>query len=229
MPGLPLAEFTRDHATHVVSLGAYCAAAHNIRRFYGVETAYCFDWWVTPLTGLAKFFENPDADALYRSTDLQPVVNDAGIPVIINRHIGIEYFHEFKVTGTEDGPRVAASFDEDVPKARDRTAALIKRLMALNAAGNRIAFLRTAFPRDFDEDAPALCARLAAALDRCFDQATYTAVMASTRAVAWTLPPGFTSLRFVATQAADWRGHPPDWDAFLTSTGIVLPAAPAPG
>ncbi|MBP0464674.1 hypothetical protein J5Y09_12210 [Roseomonas sp. PWR1] len=222
MPRLPLAEFNREQATHVVSLGAYCAAAHNIRRYYGIETAYCFDWWVTPLTALPKLFDTPDADALYRRGDLMPVVNDAGIPVVINRHVGIEYFHEFKVIGTEDGPRVTEAFEGEVAQARERTAALLARLLALNAPGRRIAFLRTAFPRDFQEDAAALTARLAASLDRCFDRASYTVVMGTTRAVAWTLPPGFTSLRLVATQAADWRGHPPDWDAFLASTGIAI-------
>ncbi len=220
MPGIPLHDFAAHPATHVVSLGGDCAVAHNIRRSFGTDTAYCFDWWLTPAQGAAMLLERPEVDRLYDPASLDAYINDGGVPSVRNRDLGIQFFHEF--ARTHEGDRVVlTNAEQDLAKARSRTARLIDRLVALDAPGNRIAFIRTA-RRD---DTRAGLETLAAALRHRFARADYTVVLGKYGAAFGDLPHGFARVAFQATATADWRGHPPDWDRFLAATGLRLAGA----
>lgn len=41
-----------------ISLGSNCEVSYNIRRFFGFEAAYPFDWWITPLSPVPKLIES---------------------------------------------------------------------------------------------------------------------------------------------------------------------------
>ncbi len=221
MPGIPLQDFAAHTATHVVSLGGDCAVAHNIRRYFGIDTAYCFDWWLSPAHGVAMLLETPEIDRLYDPERLDAYINEGGVPSVRNRDLGIQFFHEF--ARTRDGDQVVLTHpDRDLAKARSRTAHLIERLVALDAPGNRIAFIRTA-RRD---DTQAGLVALAAALQHRFARADYTVVLGRYGAAPDDLPHGFARVGFRVTATADWRGHPPDWNHFLAATGLRLAGAP---
>jgi hypothetical protein len=226
MPSVPLADFTRHDATHVISLGGDCAVAHNIRRALRTDIAYCFDWWLTPAQGAAKLLENPSIDLIYDPALIEPYVNENGVSSVRNSALDIQFFHEFRRKRDHQAVLLTHAAD-DLAKARARTARLLDRLLAADAPGHRIAFIRT--PRATDRrDGVATClAALAAALEKRFARAAYTVVLGRYRAPQEALPHGFARVPFEVTAQADWRGHAPDWDRFLAASGVGLAGTPA--
>lgn len=224
MPGVSLAEFNQRPATHVVSLGAYCATAYNLRRYYEQAgerlPAHNFDWWISPLSGLIQFFEEPDLEGLYDIEALECVVAEDGFPVVRHKRLGIEFVHEFQRRTLTPALVDAPGFLADLAKAKERTLALGTRLLGLNREGNHVAFFRTAHPSDFG-DAGGQLARLVAVLDTVYDKATYTVVVTHGQQDAWPMARGGAFVPFASTGKGDWRGHEPDWNVFLAGTGIM--------
>ncbi len=47
----------------IVSLGGNCMLTMEMRKFFGIEAANLFDWWITPGDALVRLVEN-DFDGL---------------------------------------------------------------------------------------------------------------------------------------------------------------------
>lgn len=64
----------------IISFGTNCELTHNLRRVYGLEEAFPFDWWITPLTSLRPLIEGGFAfdiedGNLERTADRMSVMN----------------------------------------------------------------------------------------------------------------------------------------------------------
>lgn len=221
MPSVPLADFTCQPATHIISLGGDCAVAQNIRRVFSTDIAYCFDWWLTPALGAARLLEDPSIDLIYDPALIEAYVNENGVPSVRNTTLDIQFFHEFR--RAQDGAAVVlTNATADIAKARARTALLLERLLAADTPDHRIAFIRTPRAADRRDGVTAALAALASALEKRFAHATYTVVLGRYRAPQEALPHGFTRVPFELTAKADWRGHPPDGDRFFAVSGLRL-------
>lgn len=186
---MELPVFRREPATHIVSLGMRCVVAHNLRRFYDFSTAYPFDWWVTPAIGLTALLAEPDVDALYDVSQLS--LAEGGKSVC---HVnGIRLFHEFARDKTQRAKPVRPGWQDALAAPRERTAALVQRLLKLNAPGNRIAFFRQPDKR---------VGKIAAALAARFPLAEWTLI-------------GLAPIEKDAALEKDWRGDPARWDHVL--------------
>ena len=75
----------------VISLGTNCEIAFNLRRHFGIERAYPFDWWFTPLDAVASVLASRFAVDIDRD-NLQAV---GGGRSILNRKYRILHHHDF--------------------------------------------------------------------------------------------------------------------------------------
>lgn len=83
---------------HIISLGARCQTAHQIRRYFGVQTPWPFDWWVTPTMSLIELLEN-DFDGLFDPNCLE--IGDGKAPGdgkhwTLCRRTGVIHAHDFE-------------------------------------------------------------------------------------------------------------------------------------
>lgn len=81
----------RISVDRVISLGTNCEIAFNLRRFFGVERAYPFDWWFTPLDAVPPVLASRFAVGINRD-NLQIV---GGRRSILNRRYRILHHHDF--------------------------------------------------------------------------------------------------------------------------------------
>ena len=77
--------------SRLISLGRGCDCAHQIRRFTGIETAFYFDWLVTPHSGLVKVLRLR-FDGCFAKENL--VVVEEGTTVC-DSLTGVQYHHNF--------------------------------------------------------------------------------------------------------------------------------------
>jgi len=142
----------RPAYTHVVPLGLSCRVTHHVRRYFGIGIAYPFDWWISPLPGLASYLADPDPDRIYAPGCLEEMHVDGRAAAIRNVEFGIELYHEFPrtrvcVEGREVSV-VAPDWRDYVAAARQKHAARLKRLLAIDRPGNRILFVRNKYDAD---------------------------------------------------------------------------------
>lgn len=78
----------------IVSLGAVCEVAYQVRRLTRSERAYPFDWWVTPLASVLKVLE-AGAPAVFEAANLMKVPDYGGVPALYSRLSGTVHRHEF--------------------------------------------------------------------------------------------------------------------------------------
>ena len=132
--------------THIVPLGLSCRVTHQVRRFFGTGIAYPFDWWISPLPGLARFLANPDPERIYSRHGLEEMNVDGRVVAIRSVEFGIELFHEFPraraVVGGNEVSVVAADWPDHVAAARDKHGSRLQRLLDADQPGNRILFMR---------------------------------------------------------------------------------------
>jgi hypothetical protein len=118
----------------ILGLGTNCELTHNLRRVYGLETAFPFDWWITPLTSLKPLVENGfDFDItdgnLERTEDRMSV---------INRRWKILHHHDFP---RKDG-QIRDDWREFIPETAQKYDALARRLdAALDQAASAVIFI----------------------------------------------------------------------------------------
>ncbi len=129
---------------HIISLGCDCRVAYNARMTFGFSRAFPFDWWVTPLSSLIRFLEDPDVEKLYAPDLLHRVCEDGHAVSVENAHYQIWLHHEF--------PRVAGDVVEDfrshIENPKRRTAFLLDRFLSLAHARERVLFVRYAGSAD---------------------------------------------------------------------------------
>jgi hypothetical protein len=187
-------DFVLTPATHIVSLGSACKTAYNLRRYFDFGGAFPFDWWITKPEGLLEFLSSLDVELLYDPNLLELTPDGMGVT---NRQFPIIFHHEFPRDWTSPGHPISADWRKAIEKSKTRTAALTRKLRALDAPGFRIAFFREgSMPTD----------GLLEVLGNTFSQAQWTFIH---------VPP-------LSEPTSEWRGDAHAWDAFLVSTALHL-------
>lgn len=196
--------------THVVSLGRNCRPAWQARRFWKIERAYPFDWWITPVPGFCRFLCDWDVNRLYRGAS--ELIEDGRIASIWHEGYDIRLYHEF--TRAADGSTVLPGWRAQLKAARDRTGALMRRFDALD--GGRPLFLREANATD----TPALLEELKAAVERRLPAARPEFVVVAQFPVG---APGWRDL-VVDDPFATWTGDIAAWTRAFASLDVTLAA-----
>lgn len=118
----------------VISLGTNCTISFHLRRFFGVERAYPFDWWFTPLDAVAPVLASRFAVEIDR--DNLAVVG--GRRSIINRKYRILHHHDFpRVPGNR---LIAPDWISAIGACRAKYAALGRRFFDDLAPARRALF-----------------------------------------------------------------------------------------
>ncbi|UTV56513.1 DUF1796 family putative cysteine peptidase [Burkholderia arboris] len=121
---------------HIISLGGHCQTAYQIRRHFGTDKAYPFDWWVTPTKALVELLESGFVD-IFREEHMKIVHEDSGPAVMCNRY-GLMHYHDFdeaKINGVYSPYLVRSKCAQN----NSKFAYLISRL--LNLSG-KVLFVR---------------------------------------------------------------------------------------
>jgi len=209
---------------HIIGLGHDCRLTYNLRRTFGFERAYPFDWWVTPLPALVAFLHDPSVERLYDPARLEPVIHKTGIFAIRNADYDIELQHEFPRT-----PKgvVEPDWREHIPKARARTDFLLRRMLAL-PAGSRLLFVRSTKKsegRALGERFTPLVGEVRSALDARFRGSSTELLLIDPP--QWIKAPGVTMLSVGDKKGRDWRGDPDLWTQRLRGAGLAWAASPS--
>jgi hypothetical protein len=124
----------RISVDRVISLGTTCEIAFNLRRFFGVERAYPFDWWFTPLDAIAPVLASRFAVGINRDS-LQIV---GGRRSILNRRYRILHHHDFpRLPGSR---LIAPDWTNAIETCRAKYAALGRRFFDDLAGARRALF-----------------------------------------------------------------------------------------
>jgi hypothetical protein len=179
-------QFTgREKFSHIISLGHSCQLAWNVRRYFGINKRYPFDWWITPSSALCKFFENPNPEFLFDYKNLR-TINDGNS--IINEKIGIHYHHDFLRL---ENYKIDPNIESQLPKIIEKYTYIIDGFFSLNSSNNTICFMRTrGTPGD----------RLILLLEKRFHDANFTILNVDDS---------------VFTMNPDWKGQPDKWDDYF--------------
>ncbi|HEY5237717.1 MAG TPA: DUF1796 family putative cysteine peptidase [Rhizomicrobium sp.] len=194
---LCLEDFRTAPATHIVSLGRRCAVAYNLRRFYNFQSAFPFDWWISPLGGVVQFLERPDVDCLYDPEELELSHNGS---TVRHRTFQIQLHHEFPKDASHTGRLVRDDWRDAIEHPKRRTTALLKKFLGLNAPGNRVAFVR-------EDDATA--DQITERLNELFPLADYLLVELPK------FPGGMNDEH-------GWKGNPTLWNEALRNLNLTL-------
>jgi hypothetical protein len=180
---------------HVVSLGPNCAVAFNLRRFFGEQHAFPFDWWATyDALGFASFLRYLDLDKLYDPDELRL---GTGNRSVVHTTYRIELYHEFARVSHEEHAPIIPNYLAGVSLARRRTSYLINRTKELSQDGSRLLFVRATEP----------CEIISRALEWNFPQANWDIAFVG---------------RVQTGSAFDWRGDTSLWDTTLQGMGARL-------
>lgn len=118
----------------IIGLGTNCELTHNLRRVFGLEEAYPFDWWITPLPALAPLIENGFDFAI---EDDNLALTNNGMSVL-NRRWRILHHHDFP---RRDG-RIRDDWRDVIPETARKYEALARRLdQRLGAATTATVFI----------------------------------------------------------------------------------------
>ncbi len=132
--------------SHVVPLGLSCRVTYQVRRYFRSASAYPFDWWISPLAGLASYLADPDPERIYGEKALAERTLDGAVSTIYVPELGFELFHEFPRCRAAGDPGqvapVAPGWREHVAAARAKHTQRLERLLGLDRAGNRVLFVR---------------------------------------------------------------------------------------
>lgn len=157
----------------VISLGANCMVTEEIRRFFGIQTANMFDWWITPGDSLVLLVEN-DFEDLFSPEYLQLVGDRQSVA---HSRYGILLHHDFP--RNEHG-RVIKTDGDVLEGNQKKFAYLKKRWDDLGDNDAPVLFVRYTWKRPEAllagipaEPISADPARLMAALDRKFPRLDY--------------------------------------------------------
>jgi Putative papain-like cysteine peptidase (DUF1796) len=116
-----------------ISLGRTCKVAFHIRRRLGLERAYPFDWWITPLSSIAPLLRSGFDLDIPRDNLMVPDERNT----VINKRWQIRHHHDFPRKHRKIVPNWASHVDTVRAKYRRRSARLLE---ALNTT-DRITFM----------------------------------------------------------------------------------------
>jgi hypothetical protein len=149
-------------------------ATMEMRKFFGIQAANLFDWWITPGDALVLLIENDFAE-LFASENLKIISEGRSVA---NLRYGILHHHDFP--RNEQTDRVEALQERDRRRNLDKFAYLKRRWDDLAHNQGPVLFVRWAWsiPEPLltgipPEPVGADPGRLIAALDRKFPQLDY--------------------------------------------------------
>lgn len=77
----------------IVSLGPNCKTAWNLRDYFSLDTAYPFDWWITPIRTTLEMIR-PDFVFNVEADDLA-IIPDGATNTVHNRKLNLLHHHDF--------------------------------------------------------------------------------------------------------------------------------------
>ncbi|MEO8504760.1 MAG: hypothetical protein ABI609_12750 [Acidobacteriota bacterium] len=207
--------------THVVPLGLSCRVTYQVRRYFRSAVAYPFDWWVSPLPGLAAYLAQLDPQRIYGPGALREIFEDGRLIALENREFGVRPFHEFPRRRDGAVSVVDEGWREHLPVAAAKHEERLDRLLALDSPDNRVLFVRHRFDVDSGRVAeqPAIDA-LWASLCQTFRRCEVNLLMIQIPGIAVPRSDRCWSLTIDDLPAAPpeaWRGADSAWDAGLRS------------
>lgn len=215
--------------THIVPLGLSCRLTHQVRRFFGTGIAYPFDWWISPLPGLARYLADPDPERIYSRDRLEEMNVDGRVVAIRSVEFGIELFHEFprtrSVVGGNEVSVVAADWPDHVSAARDKHSTRLQRLLDADQPGNRILFIRHKAGADAASLAEADAVGALRDILRARWPAARVELMLVNVPVRGSLPAGIRSISFEdrpGSAAEEWQGDSERWAASFVAEQLHL-------
>jgi hypothetical protein len=119
----------------VVSLGGNCMVTMEMRRFFGIQEANLFDWWITPGEALVRLIEN-DFDGLFSKKNLKMVGDRRSVA---NLRYGILHHHDFP---RDAEGRVIGIGEPDLRNNREKFVHLKKRWDDLGNNPGPVLFIR---------------------------------------------------------------------------------------
>lgn len=215
----------RRSLTHVVPLGLSCRVAYQVRLFFGSEIAFPFDWTLTPLEGLVRYLDVLDPDRIYSETALEEVVVAGRVTALQSREFGLQPYHEFPRHREGEVSVVSPGWRQHLGVARERHARRLERLRGLNAAGQRILFVRHKLDADPQRrDAQRPVEALWEVLRRQWRRADVRLLLVNLPPID---PPSrrVLQLRFEdrpGTGPEAWRGDTGRWQSAFASLGLTL-------
>src|SRR5665213_3926152 len=114
--------------TALVSLGYRCRSTQRLREFFGVDSAYPFDWWVSPLKGVVRLLREWDIEQLLDLEMLQEVHAGRHVAYVRHRRYGVKLQHDFPL----DGKYVAPGWQDHLPAVNARISYLMRKLDRLS-------------------------------------------------------------------------------------------------
>lgn len=218
MPLEPASWLQTAPVDHIISLGASCETAYNLRRHFQFATAYPFDWWVSSLHGVTGFLDARDPLALYAPENLARRQDGSTVD---NLAFGIALHHEFPRDWKQPGHPVKADFLSGLHAPRQRTAHLAERFFALDTERTRLLFVRQMALADASDKALDM---LLDVLRKRFVRARFSLALVDPPA-AVSIPPECAAVYARSSSRMGWKGDPQRWDAALASLRTTL----APG
>ena len=198
--------------SHIVSLGYRCRTTRRLRDHFGFDTAFPFDWWITPLEGAVAFLRDWDLERLYDERTLREARRWGRVAYVEQPAYGIRLQHEFPMDEARE--RVLAGWRAHLDAARSRTAHLMRKFDQLDRPDRSVLFVRELAPGE--ERAPAAVQALRAAVLARVPRAAAQFVLVSRSGVE---APGWRALRIDDPARRPWSGTPAIWDAALATLG----------
>lgn len=161
---------------HIVSFGAHCRTAHQIRRRFPDSEAHLFDWWVTPTRALVELLEEGFENIFIPSK--MKIVDEPTGPAVMCGHYGTMHYHDFynaKIGGRYSPLLVRNECSNNLSKASH----LARRLLSLSG---KVLFIRldTGNVRHYDHNGDfdeALMQRFIKAMDILLPDLDFTFLM----------------------------------------------------
>jgi hypothetical protein len=198
--------------SHIVSLGCRCRTTRRLRDHFGFETAFPFDWWITPLEGGVRFLRDWDLGRLYDERTLREVRRWGRTAFVEQPAYGIRLQHEFPMDLRRE--HVLPGWRAHLAGARARTAHLMARFDQLDRPDRTVLFVRELLPGE--ERRSDLIEALRLAVLQRAPRARSEFVLISRTGVQ---AEGWRALEIDDPVKRPWSGTPAIWDPALASLG----------
>lgn len=120
----------------IISLGAACKTAANIRRYFGNDRAFPFDWWITRPHGVGKILR-ADFHGMMNPQFLERrTLGDAD--TVYDHQFEVTYHHEFP---RDEAGKIVADYQRHIPRRLERLRALAERMNRI-CSTSRVLFVR---------------------------------------------------------------------------------------
>lgn len=210
---------------HIIGMGGHCQTAFQIRRYFDLDRAYPFDWWVTPTIGLVELLETGFED-IFREDYIKIVQETTGPAVTCSRY-HLMHYHDFDEAKINDAfsPYLVRQLCE---RNNSKFAYLITRL--LNLSGD-VLFIRHANGwTEFDDRVcqfdPSLIQRFQVAINKLLPNVNVTLLILNDFNSEQGLDGQYTDWLYTSVVDAHgetgWSGSDKGWDDLFNHHKIRL-------